>query len=441
MANDTERDGALRDRLTGLPGLDAACARLDGWLHGAAAEGKPPHVHALLVGLRRFDTINLTFGPSAGDGALAEVALRLTQFAGDELDGAWLAARASGGRFLLIAHEECSRERWQLFASQLADRIAAPFPASAGPTSTGIVRLSPRIALLRGVEAENAESAIDRLDETLARLMRQNGRRMAWATGEAAPPGTTTARMEADLLGAIDRDEIEVLFQPQFALPDDRLSGAEALARWRHPRLGRIGAGTLFSIAESSDHLVPLSRHIAGQALELARRWPAHLRLSLNVTPSDLSAGSYGEELLRLLGQTGFDPQRLTLEVTEQTLLHDVAVAAPVLGELTARGVRVALDDFGAGFCNFRYLKVLPLHYLKLDRSMVDGIVSDPRDLAVFRAILAMAKALDLDVIAEGIESEAQRDAIAREGCAFYQGFLKAQPMSAEDFAGLAARS
>ena len=119
--------------------------------------------------------------------------------------------------------------------------------------------------------------------------------------------------------------------------------------------------------------------------------------------------------------------------MTEQVLLADVSHAALALERLTAQGMRTALDDFGAGFCNFRYLKLLPLHYLKLDRSMIEG-ADDPRDLAVLRAILAMAGALDLAVIAEGVESEAQRVLAETEGCAFYQGFLRAQPMSAAEF-------
>ncbi len=124
--------------------------------------------------------------------------------------------------------------------------------------------------------------------------------------------------------------------------------------------------------------------------------------------------------------------------MTEQALIADVQLAQRSLRSLADAGIRIALDDFGAGFCNFRYLKILPLHYLKLDRAMVDGITTDPRDLAVLRAIVAMAKALDLQVIAEGIETEAQRAQIAAEGCAYYQGFLRAQPMAAAEFAELA---
>lgn len=428
-----DQTGTLQGPLTGLPDVEAVRLRLEEWLTREATTGEQASVHAVLLGLRRFDAINLAYGSAAGDGALAEVAARMSHFAASELDGPWLVARGGGGNFLLVANEACSRERWQLFADQLADAIARPIAVP-----DGILRLSPRIALLRGLEGESVDSMLDRLGQALDRAARDQGKRLAWADGEATPPGRTAAQLESDLLGAIDRDEIEILFQPQFSLPDDQLTGAEALARWNHPELGRIGAGALFTIAERADHVAPLSRHIARRALELAREWPEHLRVSLNVTPADLAFGSYVRQLLDLVREIGLQPRRLTLEVTEQALLNDVQLAAQMMAELCSQGIRIALDDFGAGFCNFRYLKVLPLHYLKLDRSMVDGIESDKRDLAVLRAIVVMARALDIEVIAEGIESEVQRDLIAAEGCAFYQGFLRAKPMKADAFLAMA---
>ena len=423
-----------RDGLTGLPGFAAARARLTRWLGPDAGAG----VHALLLGFRRFETVNLAYGEAAGDGALVEVARRLTHFADNELDGGWLAARGPGGTFLLIANEACSRERWQLVAEQLADIVARPIVRRAGT-----LRLSPRVALLRVLAGEGEESAFDRLAQTLAAAKSGQGRRVVWASGQAIRAGRTAAELEADLLKAIDGDEIEVVFQPQFACHGadwaaDRLAGAEALARWNHPRLGRIGAGALFAIAERADHIVPLSRHIAARALAGAAAWPEPLRLSLNVTADDLAAASFAGDLARAIDASGFARERLTLEVTEQVLVADMQLAERSLSDLAGQGIRIALDDFGAGFCNFHYLKALPLHYLKLDRSMVDGIAEDARDLAVLRAIAAMARALDLAVIAEGIESPAQRDVIAAEGCALYQGFLRAQPMAAGEFLGLA---
>ena len=423
-----------RDALTGLPGIEGLRDRLGEWIVQGRSEGEGPRLHALLLALRRFDALNLAYGAAAGDAALATVAARLTQFAAIELEGPWMAARSGGGNFILIANESCSRQRWQLFAGQLADLIARPIATASG----GALRLSPRLALLRGVGGENSESILDRLGQTIANMQRQQGRRLAWADGETTRQGRTAAQLEADLLRAIDRDEIEVVFQPQFSLPEDRLTGAEALARWNHRKLGRIGAGALFAIAERADHVAPLSRHIAGLALGAARSWASPLRMSLNVTALQLSAESYAEELTAILRESGFPAERLTLEVTEQALLADIKIAARTLTELSAAGIRIALDDFGAGFCNFRYLKLLPLDYLKLDRSMVDGITGDARDLAVFRGIVAMARALGLGVIVEGIESEAQRVLVAEEGCEFYQGFVRAKPMSAAAFAELA---
>jgi predicted signal transduction protein with EAL and GGDEF domain len=418
---------ATRDALTGLAGREAARARLSEWL----AQGE--QVHALLLGLRRFDTVNLAYGQAAGDTALDEVAARLNHFAADVFDGAWLAARISGGQFLLLSVDPCSRERWQMLTAQLIEACIRPII-----TPAGTVRLSLRAAMLRGLALESADSMLDRLGQALSAVMAQPGRRLLWADGEATKGKRSAAQLEADLLRALDGNEIEVVYQPQFSCRDDRLAGAEALARWNHPKLGRIGAGTLFAAAERCDHVAQLSRHIARLAMEGARRWPMDLRLSLNVTPNDLAAGEFAPEFLALVQDAGFASWRLTLEVTEQVLLGDVKHAAQSLGQLAGQGMRIALDDFGAGYCNFRYLKQLPLHYLKLDRSMIEGVAGSARDLAVLRAIVAMAGALDLKVIAEGVESEAQRALVSSEGCAFYQGFLRAQPMGAAEFLELA---
>lgn len=417
------------DALTGLGTRAAAVARLGEWL---AAGDK---VHAALLAFRRFDALNLAYGTPAGDAALAEVALRLRHFAAAEIDGSWLAARDGGSRFLLIANESCSREAWQLSAAQLLDALAKPIV-----TAAGTVRLSPRAALLRATAADSPDSVLDRLGQTLAAAMAQSPRRTAWADGEATRLGISAAQLEADLIQALDRGEIEVVYQPQFSARDNRLTGAEALARWNHRKLGKLGASALFTIAERADFVAQLSAHIAGIALAGARSWPGDLRLSLNVTPADLASADYGNQLSALIRQSRFAPARLTLEVTEQVLLGDVTHAAEMLGMLAAQGIRIALDDFGAGFCNFRYLQLLPLHSLKLDRTMIDGVVDNPRDLAVLRAIIAMARALDLTVTAEGVENEAQRQLAAREGCSHYQGFLRAQPMDAEHF-GRFARS
>ncbi|MFB0611603.1 EAL domain-containing protein [Aurantiacibacter poecillastricola] len=238
-----------------------------------------------------------------------------------------------------------------------------------------------------------------------------------------------------DLAEALSNDAVSIVFQPQFRAADSSLAGAEALVRWEHPDHGALAGDSVVAIAQAGGITRRLTRRIARMALEKATSWPEHLRLSLNVTAMDLFDRSFGSDLLALLEETGFPPERLTLEITEQALVADLDRSARRLQGLAETGIHVALDDFGAGFCNFRYLKVLPLHALKLDRTMIDGITEDSRDFAVFRGIVAMAKALKLSVIAEGIETEAQRAVIVEEGCETWQGYLGGKPMDGESFA------
>jgi len=250
-------------------------------------------------------------------------------------------------------------------------------------------------------------------------------------------PGVRAGVLEADLLRALDRREIEVLFQPQFSCVTGALTGAEALARWRHPTLGAIGARDLFAVAERAALVAPLSRHVVARALEDAATWPDNLTLSLNITPEELGDPRFAADFAALIGRSDIAPHRLMLEITEDLLLRNLAQAASALKALRGLGFRTALDDFGAGFCNFRYLRELPLDALKLDKAMVEGVPADATALAVLRAIIALARALGLAVYAEGIEDEIQRAAITAEGCDYWQGFLRAQPMPSAEVVAL----
>jgi len=436
MATMPQPTDSPRDALTGLADAREVERCLDRWRADMPGDARAAPVHAMLIGFGRFDAVNLAYGEAAGDGALVEVARRILHLATDELAGGeWIAGRVGGGKFALAAREPLSRERWQWLGEALGEALSAPIAALDG---AGTVRLWPRVALVRVLPGERAGHVFDQLAGTLAKAHDRPGERLLWADRVHAPAGIRTAELEADLLAALDRDEIEIAFQPQYALADDALVGAEALARWRHPGVGAIGAGALFAIAERADHVAHLSRHIAERALAAASAWPGGLRLSLNVTPADLAASGFAREFLRLLESSGFAPDRLTLEITEQVLLGDLERSAKVLDELKRAGIGIALDDFGGGFCNFRYLKLLPLDTLKLDRSMIEGIERDSRDRAVLRAIVALARALDLSVVAEGIETAEQRAIAAAEGCATYQGFLRSKPLAVEDFLLLA---
>ncbi|WP_068076419.1 bifunctional diguanylate cyclase/phosphodiesterase [Novosphingobium lentum] len=434
---------AEHDLLTGLATAAAARAWFDRvaiGLPGGSLEVEPSlPIQAMLIGLHRFQAVNLAYGATAGDGVLAEIAHRIRRFAAEELPGDCLAARLGGGEFLLASRHPCSRERWQWLAEALSTAIARPMGLG-GET----VRLVPRIALLRGRAEDHGAAMLDRLDQALVALQGHGARRILWADGSHRARGLSAARLEADLLGAIDRAEIGIVFQPQFTVEGDRLCGAEALARWDHPSLGRVGAGTLFAMAERADHVVQLSRHIAERALALAAAWPETerpLRLSLNVTAQDLASPDVAARMRRAITASGFAPARLTLEITEQTLIADFATSARSLRELVDDGVSIALDDFGTGFSNFRALKALPLDALKLDQSLVRDIATDPRDRAIVRAIIAMARALDLKLVAEGIELEDQLAVLRAEGCDSYQGFLRSQPVEADAFVEMVLES
>lgn len=250
-------------------------------------------------------------------------------------------------------------------------------------------------------------------------------------------PGVKPGALDSDLLSALDRREIEVLFQPQFSCRTGALVGAEALARWQHPTLGEIGARDLFAVAERAALVAPLSRHVVQRALEDAAGWPTELTVSLNITPEELGDTRFAADFAAVISASAIEPSRLMLEITEDVLLRNLGQAAAALGALRGLGFRTALDDFGAGFCNFRYLRELPLDAIKLDKIMVDGVPGDAKALAVLRAIMALAKALDLKIYAEGIENDVQRATIIAEGCDYWQGFLRAQPMKSEEVIAL----
>ena len=252
--------------------------------------------------------------------------------------------------------------------------------------------------------------------------------------GYYAVPGARAASLETDLLASLHGDEIEVLFQPQYRVSDNAIYGAEALTRWRHPTLGTISAPELFDVAERAGCVDQVSQRVFRKALSHASEWPAGLNLSLNATPGELVENRFVEKLSAMVAWARRDPATVTVEITEDALLDDIDSAREASHRLQQLGFNVALDDFGAGFCNFGYLKRLALNSLKLDRSMIEGLTSDPRDVAVLRGIVAMASALALDVVAEGVERQAQLDIIRAEGCSVYQGFLRATPMASETF-------
>lgn len=238
--------------------------------------------------------------------------------------------------------------------------------------------------------------------------------------------------MARDLPRAIEAGEIDILFQPQVSFPTGAVTGVEALARWRHPHLGEVGAEMLLAAADRAGLGLALSDHLQRKALAIAARWPAALaglRLAINITADDVARTDFAQTMLDRIVASGFAPSRLTLELTESGLIEDLDAAARGFATWRTAGCAIAIDDFGTGYSSLAYLQALPLDYLKMDKALTAGIAGSARDRIVVRGVIAMARSLGLGVIAEGVETEDQRARLANEGCDFYQGYLYAPPL------------
>jgi diguanylate cyclase (GGDEF)-like protein len=415
-----------RDPMTGVRDARAARAWIGRQLD-SAGEGEPALV-VLLLAVSRFDTINAAFGRPTGDAVLQAAARRIERLA--DSDGRRrLVARIAGAEFAILLAAPTSLGEGRFLAGQLVEALGRPFMSG-----DHVITLGSRVGVVASEEGEDAAGLLRRASAALAEAKASDSGPVKVVDAGAASDSALGDQLEIDLRRALDQDEIEILFQPQVSVATRRIVGAEALARWRHPRFGELGAITLFSVAERSDYLVQLSDHVQRKAVAAAAAWPealGRLRLSVNITAADIVRPGFAEQFIALVAETGFDPARLTVEVTESGLIEDLGAAANLLARLRQGGLRVAIDDFGTGYSSLAYLKALPLDYLKIDKRLVEDISGSPRDQVVVRSVIDMARSLGLEVIAEGVESEEQLALLAREGCNLYQGFLCSPPVEA----------
>ena len=421
-----------RDPMTGVRDGRAARAWIQRQLR-LEGEGQPALV-VLLLAVSRFDTINAAFGRPTGDAVLQAAARRIERLA--DSDGRRrLVARIAGAEFAILLAAPTSLGEGRFLAGQLVEAIGRPFMSG-----DHVITLGSRVGVVASEEGEDAAGLLRRASAALAEAKSSEAGPVKVVDAGAASDSALGDQLEIDLRRALDQDEIEILFQPQVSVATRRIVGAEALARWRHPRFGELGAMTLFSVAERSDYLVQLSDHVQRKAVAAAAAWPealSGLRLSVNITAADIVRPGFAEQFIALVAEGGFDPGRLTVEVTESGLIEDLAAAGNLLARLRAGGLRVAIDDFGTGYSSLAYLKALPLDYLKIDKRLVEDISGSPRDQVVVRSVIDMARSLGLEVIAEGVETEQQLSLLAREGCNLYQGFLCSPPVDVETLVGL----
>ena len=386
---------------------------------------KAGRVSALLVAATRFESVNAAYGREVGDELLGAVAQRIAG-AVREVDPNATIARVSGAEFAVLVPQG----KGEALASDICLRIDRPFMIGGQ-----IVAIGCRIGVVESAVGEESVGLLRRASLALAEARLSDVSSIRAIGADDDGEALFDASLESDLRRALDRDEIEMLFQPQVEVSSGRMIGVEALARWRHPDHGDLGANTLFAVAGRSDYLLTLSQHIQHRALAIAAAWPealSTLRLAINLTANDIAGAGFAGVFLAMVDDSGFPRARLTVEITESGLIDNLQSAADVFATLRAGGVRVAIDDFGTGYSSLAWLKALPLDYLKIDKGLAQDIVGTTRDRVVVRGVIDMARSLGLAVVAEGVETEEQLALLAAEGCNYWQGFLFAEAVSVD---------
>jgi len=399
---------------------DGEVGEVHRWIADAMDHGQP--CLAIIVALSRLDLINAAHGRPAGNMLLRSVETRMQAAAAEVFGDGAVVARSGGAEFVMAGVAEPDRAR--AIADTLETLLALPFQAGSVP-----IRLGVRLGLAASRPSEDPASVLARAGEALSQAQAGDGTMLRFAhPGDVTPLDV----LAADLHHAIERGEIDIVFQPQVEIRSGRITGVEALARWRHPTLGPLGADPLFAAAERADLGLALSDHIQQIALQRAARWPlamSHLRLSINITAADVARAGFARLFLERVASSGFSIDRLTAEITETGLIRELDRAAVVLDSLRQAGVRIAIDDFGTGYSSLAYLTSLPIDYLKLDRALVSEVDASRRDRVVVRGIIRIAAHLGMSIVAEGVETHDQAVLLGRLGCEIYQGFLRAAPL------------
>ena len=432
-AEEVIRRHAYHDHLTGLPNRRLFDDRLR---HAIAQAARSHQLLALLfLDLDRFKTINDTLGHAAGDRLLIEVGKRLSgrKRAGDTV------ARLGGDEFLILV----SNLRRVEDAAKVAQRVLeAMLPAITVGGHRLHVTGSIGISLFPH-DGNDAEALIKNADIALYRAKDQGRNSYRMYAPEMNAQALEKLMFENSLRRAIDRREMVLHYQPQIDAKSGRIIGVETLVRWQRGEGELVMPGDFIALAEDTGMISDLGEWVLETACRQARRWHEvgfELRLAVNLSLHQLQRQGFLETVDRLLGASGIDPCRIELEVTESAVMQDPEQGIGILGELRAMGIRIAIDDFGTGHSSLSYLKRLPVTTLKIDRTFVSDIGRDGDQGAIVKAIVAMAHSLDMKVVAEGVETEAQRAFLSVNGCDEMQGYYFSRPLAAEALSQLLTR-
>ncbi|MHB8717700.1 MAG: putative bifunctional diguanylate cyclase/phosphodiesterase [Candidatus Dormibacteria bacterium] len=412
---------AFHDGLTGLPNRPLFLERLEQSL--TRARRRRGDVAVLYLDLDRFKTINDSLGHSAGDELLTAVAARLNACLRDEDT----AARLGGDEFAILAH--CDREGAQEVAQRILAALTEPFTVSGREVSTST---SIGIAVDRGGRVD-AGGMLRDADTAMYRAKMRGSPGFVVFEASMHQAAVTRIDREVDLRQAVARGELRLQYQPVVRLSDGRMAGLEALIRWQHTASGLLSPADFIPLAEETGQIESIGRWILMEACGQARKWhsfgASRLSVSVNVSALQLQSPRFVDDVSEGLRASDLDPTRLILEITESAVMLDAPLAIARLGELHDLGVKLAVDDFGTGYSSLAILRRLPVDTLKVDRLFVEPIADDETAAAFLETVVRLASILSLNVVVEGVETQAQADVIAGFGHVLAQGYHLARPM------------
>ncbi|MGA2673005.1 MAG: PAS domain S-box protein [Terracidiphilus sp.] len=432
LAEDEIRNLAFYDPLTGLPNRRLLMERLHQTLVSGA---RTSHKRALMfVDLDNFKNLNDTLGHQAGDLLLQKVAGRLSSCIRD----ADTVARLGGDEFVVMLEglSECAEDAASQ-ARAVAEKILAAIRQPCLLDGHEVFSTSSVGITVFGEQRQSMNEVMQQADIAMYQAKAAGRNTMRFFAPALQAAVNSRAALEEDLRHAIKTRQFELYYQPQ--VESGQLIGAEALIRWNHPALGILFPGKFIALAEETALILPLGNWVLETACRQIAAWAerkesAHIVVAVNISARQFRQPDFVEHVLAVLDRTGANPHNLKLELTESMLVENIEDVIGIMADLKSHGVRFSLDDFGTGYSSLSYLKRLPLDQLKIDRAFVRDMLTDATSGAIAGTLISLGRAMGLSVIAEGVETEEQRDFLTRMGCHSFQGFLFSRPLELEQF-------
>jgi diguanylate cyclase (GGDEF)-like protein len=413
------QDGPLLDELTGLPNRASVCAMIARLTSDPDTRGQ--QAAGLVVDIDRFKEINDAHGHAAGDYVLRTVAGRISR---SMRDGEHIG-RIGSDEFAVLKLPVESREEALRFAEGIRELVTKPIDWNGGTLS---VRASVGMVVYPW-DGSSPSVLIERADIAMYAAKRAGRNNVTAFQPEMEAASRTRSQLAMDLRRAVANGELSLAFQPQNDAATEAVIGFEALLRWNHPQHGTVSPAAFIPLAEEDSCLIgAIGEWVLREACREAASWSVPVRVAVNVAQSQLGLEEFPSVVQAVLQETGLDPARLELEVTETGLAADQKFALQVIRELKSLGVRIAMDDFGTGYSSLSMLQRFPFDKIKVDREFTAGIGACPEAEAIIRATIALGCALGRPVLAEGVETEAQMAFLRNAGCQEVQGFLFGMP-------------